>query len=80
MARPTTPTREAAQGMLTALSRGHECTEACTGATTLGDGHVIQLTCPYKRLDVDSETDRRIIGSIYAIEARAALAQSGGAR
>ena len=51
-----------------------------TGPSTLGEGHLTQLTSPYKRPDVDSETDRRIIGSIYAIEARAALAQSGGAR
>jgi len=62
-----------ASGMLAALRRGHECTYACTGEVTLGDGATLTLTCPYERLDPEDPTDRRIIGSIYAIEARAAL-------
>ena len=68
-----TPDREHAAGMLAAIKRGHECTEACTGSVALGDGKAITLTCPYERLDLDSGVDRRIIASIYAIEAKAAM-------
>lgn len=69
-----TPTQPEAEGMLTAIQRSHECTEACTGTVTLGDGHVVHLTCPWQRLDMTVEADRRIVGSVYASEARAALA------
>lgn len=70
------PTREHAAGMLAAIQQGHECGEACTSMIRLGGpfGDLVKLKCPYKVLDLDSETDRRIIGSIYAIEARAAMA------
>lgn len=71
-----TPDREHAAGMLAAIKRGHVCTEACTSTVTLGDGKRMTLTCPYERLDLDSGVDRRIIGSIYAIEAKAAMGAS----
>jgi len=73
MTRPTID-RDSAVGMLTAIKRDHECTEACTGTVTLGDGKVVTLVCPWERLDMDVEADRRIVASVYAMEARAALA------
>jgi hypothetical protein len=77
----TTPSRETAAGMLAGLTAGHVCTEACTGTVTLGDGHVVHLTCPWSRMDLDDEAHRRIIQSVYAAEARRALASAmGGAR
>ena len=72
MTRPT-PTLEHAAGMLAGIKQGHQCTEACTGTTVLGDGKVLNLRCPWEQIDLDSESDRRIIGSVYAIEARAAM-------
>lgn len=68
-----TPPIQVAKGMLAAIRRGHECTEACTGTVTLGDGKVVTLTCPWERLDVNNEQDRRIISTVYADEARAAM-------
>lgn len=62
-----------AAGMLRALRVGHACGEACTGQVTLPDGHVIELACPYDRLDPESPADRKIIASMYAHEALAAM-------
>lgn len=69
----TTPTIEQAEGMLAGIKSQHACTEACTGTVTLGDGHVVTLTCPWQRLDMTSEADRRIVQTVYASEARRAL-------
>jgi len=68
-----TPTIEHATGMLNAIKASHTCTEACTGTTGLGDGKVLTRRCPWEQIDLDSEVDRRIVGSVYAIEARAAM-------
>jgi hypothetical protein len=72
MARPT-PTIEHAEGMLAGIKSTHTCGEACTASVRRGDGSTVQLACPYTRLDVLDEADRRIVQSIYAIEARAAM-------
>lgn len=83
MARPTIPTLSEAEGMLAAIRATHTCTEACAGKVTLGDGHVVTLVCPWERLGVElhNEQSRRIVGSVYASAARAALATAtGGAR
>lgn len=73
-----TPTREHAAGMLAAIQKSHTCTEACTATIQLGGpyGYFKQLRCPWECIDLDSETDRRIVQSVYAAEARAAM---GGA-
>jgi hypothetical protein len=71
------PTVEHAEGMLAALKRGHSCTEACTGTTVLGDGKVLQLRCPWEQIDLGTPTDRRIVASVYASEARAAMGAVG---
>ena len=72
-----TPTAAEAKGMLKGLMQGHACGEACVGKFTLGDGTVVDLTCPYSRLDPNSPADARIIQTMYAEAARAAL-RSGG--
>lgn len=70
-----TPTVEEAEGMLAAIRATHTCTEACNGTTVLGDGKVLHLTCPWDRLDLNNEQDRRIVGGVYASEARAAMGE-----
>ena len=69
----STPTREHAEGMLSAIKNTHECTVACTGHVTLGDGKVVALVCPWERIDLDNPSDRRIVQGVYASEARAAM-------
>lgn len=71
------PTREHAAGMLKAIVASHTCTEACTAVIHLGPYSApTQLRCPWKVIDLNSESDRRIVASVYAAEARAAM---GGA-
>jgi hypothetical protein len=70
-----TPTIQHARGMLAALTASHTCGLVCTSRTTLGDGTVVQLSCPYGRLDMHDEADRRIVQTMYANEARAAMAR-----
>ena len=71
----TTPTREHAEGMLSAIKKSHTCTEACTASVRLGGpfGDLVQLRCPWEQIDLDSPTDRRIVQSVYASEALAAM-------
>lgn len=59
-------TVDMATGMLAAIKRFHECTEACDGVTVLGDGTRLVLTCPWSRLDVNVASDRKVIGTVYA--------------
>lgn len=66
-------TIEQATGMLGSLQSGHTCGTACIGEVTLGDGRIMHLTCPYQRLNPLDASDRRVIASIYAIEARTAF-------
>ena len=61
-----------AEGQLKALTAGHICGPACT-STVIQGGQERQLTCPYKQLDPTSPKDQKIIGSIYASEALAAM-------
>ena len=70
----TTPDAATAAGMLRGLTSSHICGSACEGQYTLGDGTVIDLTCPYSRLDPENPADARTIASLYASEARAAIA------
>ena len=72
MTRPT-PTIEHAAGMLAGIKQGHQCTEVCTGTTVLGDGKVLNLRCPWENIDLAKDADRRLVASVYAIEARAAM-------
>ena len=65
--------RDLAAGQLAGLTQGHICGEACTGTVTRGDGSTIQLECPYERLDVTDPGDQKIIGSLYAQDARSAM-------
>lgn len=67
------PTAEHASGMLKAIKSTHTCGEACTSRTRLGDGTYLQLSCPWGRLNPAVEADRRIIQSVYASEAVAAM-------
>jgi hypothetical protein len=67
-------TPEQAAGMLKAIQSQHTCAEACTAKVTLGDGKVVQLTCPWTRLDVNSYVDRGVIATVYADMALAAMA------
>lgn len=55
-----TPTREHAEGML----KGILSQRRAEGLTEPG---------PYALLDLDDPTDRRIIGSVYALMARSAM-------
>ena len=57
----STPTREHAEGMLAGILAQRE-REGLTGPH------------PYGTLDLDSDVDRRIIGSVYALMAREAMA------
>lgn len=57
------PTREHAEGMLKGILAQRE-REGLTGPH------------PYGTLDLDSDVDRRIIGSVYAMMAREALASA----
>jgi hypothetical protein len=59
VARPT-PTREHAEGMLAGILAQRE-REGLTGPH------------PYGTLDLDTEVDRRIVGSVYALMAREAM-------
>lgn len=72
-------TPERAQGMLDGIKASHTCTEACTGTIVLGDGKTLTLTCPYTRLDVNSATDRKVIGTVYADIVRATMGSTFGA-
>jgi len=56
----TTPTREHAEGMLAGILAQRQ-REGLVGPH------------PYDTLDLDSEVDRRIVGSVYAEMARAAM-------
>ena len=71
MTRPT-PTRMLAAGMLATLIRDHVCGTACTGTARAGD-RIIQLRCPYTTLDLDDPAARRLVQTMYASEARAAM-------
>lgn len=73
----TTPDRAHAAGMLEGLVASHTCGAACTGSTTIGRlsraPKSINLSCPLDLLDLDNPADRRIIQSMHASEARAAM-------
>lgn len=70
-----TPTVEEAEGMLKALTSGHECGDPCTGTVQCGPD-LIQLRCPYKVLDLSRESDRRTVATVYVNEALAAMGAS----
>jgi hypothetical protein len=57
----TTPTRAHAAGMLAALKSSHN------------HGLCLSTRCVWDALNLDSESDRRVIQSVYANEARAAM-------
>lgn len=69
-----TITAEQAEGMLKGIRSQHECREACTATVTLGDGKVLALSCPWERIDVADPSDRRVVATVYADMARAAMA------
>jgi hypothetical protein len=57
----STPTRDHAAGMLKALKSSHN------------HGLCLSTRCIWDMLDLDSDSDRRVIQSVYANEARAAM-------
>jgi hypothetical protein len=61
--------------MLKALKSAHTCGEACTGYGTVG-GKKKRLSCPLSTLNLELAVDRRIVGSLYASAARAAMRRS----
>jgi hypothetical protein len=69
-----TITPEQAEGMLKGIRSSHTCGEACTATVTLGDGKVLALTCPWERLDMADPSDRKVVATVYADMARAAMA------